>query len=45
MSGGSHQPAFMGDCLTISHMAIAMSAGEWMSFCVPGTIEVDGACV
>ena len=46
MSGASHQPIFMGDCLTIYHMYLPCLPSEWISLCVPGTIEViaDAAC-
>ena len=37
----SHQPIFMGDCLTICHMCLPCLPGEWVSFCVPGAIAVS----
>ena len=39
--GASHQPIFMGDCLTICQMYLPCLSGEWVSFCVPGAIEVN----
>ena len=35
----------MGDCLTISHICIALPAVKWVSYCVSGAIEADGAWV
>ena len=39
--GASHQPIFMGDCPTISHMYLPCLPGEWVSFCVPGAISLS----
>ena len=39
--GASHQPIFMGGCLTISHMYLPCLPREWISFCVSGTAEVN----
>ena len=41
MRGASHQPVFMGDCLTICHMCLSCLPSEWVSFCVPGITEVS----
>ena len=35
VKGASHMPAFMGSCLTISHMCLpCLPGGEWASPCV-----------
>ena len=39
--GASHQPIFMGDCLTICHMHLPCLPGEWFSFSVLGAVEVS----
>ena len=39
--GASHQPIFMGDCLTICHMYLPCLPREWVTFCVSGTAEVS----
>ena len=39
--GASHQPIFMGDCLTICQMYLPCLPSKWVSFCVPGAIEVS----
>ena len=36
MRGASHQPIFMGDCLTICHTYLPCLPREWISFCVLG---------
>ena len=41
MKGASDQPVFMGDCLTICNICLFSLAFEWVSFCVPGAIEVS----
>ena len=33
-SGASHQPAFMGNCLNISHPRLPCPPGRWVSPCV-----------
>ena len=43
--GASHQLIFMGDCLTICHMYLHCLSIEWVSFCVPGVIEVRADAV
>ena len=43
MRGASHQPIFMGDCLTICHMYLRCLPGEWVSFIVLGAVEVAAA--
>ena len=43
MMGVSHQPVFMGDCLTIAACVLACLPDEYVSFCVPGAIEADTA--
>ena len=46
MRGASHQSSFMDDCLTNSHTCVLPCLpGEWVSFCVLGAVEVDGAWV
>ena len=37
--GPSHQPAFMGSCLTISHTCLSCLPSGRFSPCVPGVIE------
>ena len=37
--GASHQPAFMADCLTISHMCLPCLPSGKVNPCVPGVIE------
>ena len=37
--GGSHQPAFMSSCLTISHTCMPCLPSERVRPCVPGVIE------
>ena len=39
--GASHQLIFMGNCLTICYMYFPCLLGEWVSFCLPGTIAVS----
>ena len=39
--GASHQPIFMGDCLTICHTYLPCLPREWVSFCVSVTAEVS----
>ena len=39
--GASHQPIFMGDCLTICHTYWPCLPREWVSFCVTGAVEVS----
>ena len=39
--GASHQPIFMGDCLTVCHTCLPCLPREWISFCVSGTVEVS----
>ena len=39
--GASHQPIFIGDCLTICHMYLPCLPREWVSFCVSGDVEVS----
>ena len=38
--GASHQPIFMGDCLTICHTYFPCLPREWLSLCVSGSAEV-----
>ena len=42
MRGASHQPAFMGSCLTISHMCLPCWPSGRVRPCVPGVIEESG---
>ena len=39
MRGASHQPAFMGSSLTISHTCLSSLPSGSVSACVPGIIE------
>ena len=39
--GASHQPVFMGDCRTICQTCLLCLPSKWVSFCVPGAIEVS----
>ena len=39
--GASHQPIFMGDCLTNCHTYLPCLPREWVSFCVSGAVEVS----
>ena len=38
----SHQPTFMGNCLTISHSCLPWLPSGRVSPCVPGVIEWSG---
>ena len=40
--GASHQPAFMGSCLTINHTCLSCLSSGRVSACVPGVIEESG---
>ena len=39
--GASHQPIFMGDCLTICETYLPCLPREGVSFCVSGAAEVS----
>ena len=39
--GASHHPNFISDCPTICHMYLTCLPGEWVSFCVAGTIAAS----
>ena len=43
----SHQPAFMGNCLTISHTCLSCLPSRWVSLCLlyPLMIELNGGLV
>ena len=40
--GASQQSVFMSDCLLVT-CVLPCLPGEWVSFCVSGAIEADGA--
>ena len=39
MSGASHQPSYMGSCVTISYTCLPCLPSTWLSPCVPGVTD------